>query len=115
MNKSLVDSALNGNMRKVKASLAAGANVNGSTEKPYTPVMAATFAGNANMVSFFIDQGADLDRSADHNLPCPSTDRGVMPGERALHIAAKRGNVEIVRMLMRGHADLNATDTRDHA
>ncbi|CAM9806018.1 unnamed protein product [Laminaria digitata] len=109
----LFDGALDGNMRKVKAALAAGANVNGCPELPYTPIMAATAAHNVSMVRFLIkQQGVDLDRCADHDLPCPSTEEGIMPGDRALHIAAKLGNVEIVRLLNRGGADLNATDTR---
>lgn len=37
----------------------------------------------------------------------------MMPGERALHMAAKRGNVDTVRSLLkRAHADPNAIDKR---
>ncbi|CAN0038595.1 unnamed protein product, partial [Laminaria digitata] len=35
-------------------------------------------------------------------------------GERALHIAAKRGQVDVVRLLLKRSRDRNATDCRGH-
>ena len=43
----------------------------------------------------------------------PDLNTSIVPGARALHIAAKRGDVEIVRLLLQqAGADLNATDKK---
>lgn len=76
-------------MGRVKAALAAGANVNGLPALPYTPIMAATIRDDVRMIQLFIDHGADPNKCADHDLPCPTMDVGIMPGERAMHMAAK--------------------------
>ena len=74
--------------------------------------MAATFADHADMVSLLLEHGADPDKpciDVDLQHTCSTFNAG--PGERALHIAARRGQVKAVRVLLnRSRADFNATD-----
>ena len=95
-----------------KAALEAGANVNGSPEQPMAPITTAAIAGSAYKVKFFLEQGADPDWPATMKVPCPTPAIGIAaPGERALHIVARGGSVEVVHLLLkRSRADPNATD-----
>ena len=83
---------------------------------PCAPLLAATIANHVVMVDLLLRQSADPDTPITEELPhpCPSPDYAVaIPGERALHSAARSGNVEIVRLLLkRSHADPNATDNK---
>ncbi|CAM9136988.1 unnamed protein product [Laminaria digitata] len=71
------------------------------------------------MIQFLIERKADPNGPVHREMPVPralafaSEERFTHhPGERALHIAVVRGNVEVVRMLKRAGADPNATDKR---
>lgn len=112
----LLQGVSNGNFKAVKAALQAGANVNGPPEQPCPPIAAAAIADQATIVNFLLEQGADPDRPVTEELPHPCTKSDMAaaaPGERALHIAARSGNVDIVRLLLeRAHADPNATDKK---
>ncbi|CAM9469429.1 unnamed protein product [Laminaria digitata] len=100
-----------GNMRGVQAAVAAGADLNGHPDLPCPPVMAAIIWDSVSMAKFLLELGADPNKPAENRVPFPDTDVVVMPGERALHMAAKRGNVEIVRFLLgRAGTDPNAAD-----
>ncbi|CAM9180184.1 unnamed protein product, partial [Laminaria digitata] len=112
MDAILSHGAAKRDMGRVKLALAAGANANGPRELPYAPIMSAVAWNDVDMVKLFIEHGADPNKAADHDLHCPSMDDGIMPEERALHLAAKTGNVETVRLLVRASADPNATDMR---
>lgn len=109
----LLDAVQNSNMRRVKAALAAGANVNGSLALSSTPIMAATLNNDVGMVSLLLDHGANPDRPSDHFIKSPKPGKIlVTPGERALHLAARRGNIELVNLLQnRARADPNAIDS----
>ncbi|CAN0151274.1 unnamed protein product [Laminaria digitata] len=110
----LFGSVFEGEFSAAKAALQAGANVNGHPDQPFPTIVAATITGHVGMVELLLEQGADPDRPVVEELPCPDT--GIPPallGERALHIAARSGSVEIVTLLLeRAHADVNATDSR---
>ncbi|CAM9834228.1 unnamed protein product [Laminaria digitata] len=97
-----------------KAALGAGAKVNGSPGEPYAPIVAATVANHAGIVDVLLEQGADPDRPVTIKVSFPSSKVvSATPGERALHMAARSGYVEIVRSLLkrsRGRADPNVTD-----
>ncbi|CAM9469500.1 unnamed protein product, partial [Laminaria digitata] len=110
-NAAVFEGVIGGNMRRVHAALAAGASVNGSPELPGVPIMVATTRDNVDMVNLLILQGADPEIPADHEMSCPNSDFAVRRGERALHLAAKRGNVDIACLLLkRARANPNATD-----
>ncbi|CAM9953176.1 unnamed protein product [Laminaria digitata] len=105
-----------GDFDGVKAALEAGANVDGPPELASTSIVSATIADNAGMVEFLLEQGADPDRPVTQEVKYPKSkiDTTIL-GERALHIAARTGNVEIVRVLLaRDRADSNAIDSRGY-
>ncbi|CAM9890291.1 unnamed protein product [Laminaria digitata] len=111
----LAHGAFSGDLGLVKAALAAGANVNGSPEQPFPPIVAAAMADRPGMVNFLLDQGADAEKPVTQEVPCPTADiiNTTIPGERALHVAARSGKVEIVRLLLkRSRAGVNATDSK---
>ena len=112
----LLNAVMDGNIEGAKAALEAGANVDGSRVLPCAPLLAATITNHVGMVDLLLRQSADPDKPITEELPhpCPSPDYAVAnPGERALHSAARSGNVEIVRLLLkRSHADPNATDNK---
>ncbi|CAM9366004.1 unnamed protein product [Laminaria digitata] len=109
----LLEGVLNGNMRGAKAALADGANVNGSPRLLIPPISAAAAMNEVGMVKLMIKHGADPDRQANRDVASPSTDIGVKicEGDRPLHVAAKLGRLEIVRLLLQwAGADPNATN-----
>ncbi|CAN0070648.1 unnamed protein product [Laminaria digitata] len=61
---------------------------------------------NLYMVNFLLDQGADPNTPVSMEVPWPGSDTIITNlGERALHIATRGGNVEIVRSLLEAGAD----------
>ncbi|CAN0183390.1 unnamed protein product [Laminaria digitata] len=112
-DEELIRGIYEGNFHVVKTALEAGASVNGTPEQACPPIVAATMADHVGMVVFLLGEGVDPDTPVFANNPCPT--QNVAPGERALHIAARRGQVEIVRLLLeRARADANATDKRGY-
>ena len=103
-----------GCVRRATAALAAGANVNGRPGEKSAPIVLATAVDRPAMILFLVRHGADPDGRIFEPLqhPHPTEDMSVgMPGERALHVAAKSGNVELVRLLLKqARADPNAAD-----
>ncbi|CAM9449823.1 unnamed protein product [Laminaria digitata] len=111
-NDIVLSAAKIGNVSVVEVALRGGAHVDGSPEQPCAPIVAATMASHTRMVNCLLAHGADPDRPVTMAQPFRSPDcynTFIYPGERALHIAANRGNVEIVRLLLkRSRADPNA-------
>ncbi|CAM9172060.1 unnamed protein product [Laminaria digitata] len=104
-DKQFVQAVCDRNFDFVKTALETGANVNGSPEQSLPPIAAATMLGNVGMVDFLLGQGANPDK------PVCIDGFSCIPGERTLHMAARGGKVEIVRLLLnRSRADPNATD-----
>lgn len=101
----LSESAFHGNIDVVKAALEAGAKVNGPPQQPCPPTATATITNRVGMVDFLLDQGADP------NKPVTIDFTAAKPGEHALHVAARTGKVEIVRLLLKqSRVDPAATD-----
>lgn len=73
--------------------------------------MAAVARDVVSMVTCLIDLGAGSDWPADREIPVPNSDVTVIAGERALLLAARRGNVEIINVLLeRGRINPNSMD-----
>ncbi|CAM9449895.1 unnamed protein product [Laminaria digitata] len=102
----MAEGVFNGRIDVVKAALAAGANVNGTPEQPLAPIATATIANHAGMVEFLLERGADPDKPVTIDLTAAT------PGERALHIAARGGYVEIARLLLEAGADPTLAEER---
>ena len=105
---------LDGNFDAVNAALLAGANVDGFAGHPLPPITAAAIANRAGIVKVLLAHGADPDRPVAFEPPTQISDKPyALPGERALHIAARTGSVTIVRLLLnRSHANPNAADNQ---
>lgn len=113
-DRRLLQGASGGNFDLVKAALQAGASVDGPPEQPCAPIVAATIADHAGIIELLLEHGADPDRPVTEELPHPTSDMAAaVAGERALHIATRNGNIEIVRLLLeQARANPNATDDK---
>lgn len=113
----LLQGVVNRNFRAVKAALEAGANINGTKEHPLPPITAATIADEFAVINFLLAQGADPNRPFPMELPRPPMPEiaTVIPGERALHITARNGYVEVASLLLKtGRANPNVTEIRGY-
>lgn len=116
-NLQLLRGVYDGNFDAVKAALGGGADLNGSPEQPLPPIVAATIMEQIEMVVFLLRQGADPDIPVNIPLPCPDSEMtehvNTIPGERALHIAARTGNINLAMLLLKqACAEPDATDSR---
>lgn len=93
-----------GSIRRVRTMLAAGANVNGSPQ--LRPLLWAASAGDITMVKFLIENGADVNASAQNAIK-HTTAHLVLHGERALHLAVGCDHIHVVRELLKAGADPN--------
>ncbi|CAM9469570.1 unnamed protein product [Laminaria digitata] len=112
--EALLNGVLAESTTRVEAALEDRANVDGSSALFCTPIMAATLQNSAGMVSLLLEHGADPDRPSDHFIASQHHPGKtlVTPGERALHLAARRGDIYIVPLLLKhARADPNAADT----
>lgn len=98
----MLEGVLNGDMKVARAALKDGANVNGSPRMPIPPLSAAAAMNEVDMVKLMIENKADPDCPANRDVASPSTDIAVniCKGDRPLHVAAKLGRLEIVRLLL---------------
>lgn len=96
--KDLIDAAHEGDLSRVRALLAAGADVNSKSEdRGATALTYASSAGHVEMVRALIDAGANLNAKEDN-------------GMTALMWASFAGRAEVVRVLIEAGANLNAKD-----
>lgn len=84
-----------GDLRSVRALLAANAAIDLSGNNQWTALMLATYGGHTHVVRALLDAGADI-----------SLRNGI--GAPPLMIATFRGHEDIVNMLLRKNADVNA-------
>ena len=75
--------------------------INAATEDGYTPLMMAVEAENTDLVALLHSRGAKVNASLPGNL------------STALHMAARRGDIETVRELCRAGADFKARAGKD--
>lgn len=100
----LATAAERGHTDIVKVLLDSGVNVNAIAEKkdnagdaPYTALMRACIGGQAKSVRILLESGADANMKRED-------------GQRALHFAAARGDLECVKLLLNYGADVRAKD-----
>ncbi|WCJ60976.1 ankyrin repeat domain-containing protein [Fontisphaera persica] len=100
-NIDLLDAAEAGNLPGVKAALRAGANVNYSSPVKFgwTPLLAAVFHNNTNVIPELLAAGADINLAS-------------KDGETPLMMAVSRGDdsVGLVKYLIDKGADINRKD-----
>lgn len=81
--------------------IAAGADVNATDTRGYTPLMAAVCADSLNIVKMLLTAGADVNHS------CPQS------SSTALHDAATGNHPEIIRVLLAAGAHVNAPENNE--
>jgi uncharacterized protein len=115
-----------GDSEKVKALLAAGADVNAKGQFGETALIVASMDGHIEVMKLLLAAGADVNAKAGNNNPTTKnvptkgnevvriefkpTDIDIIyfSGETALMLASKGGYIEIVKMLLAAGADVNA-------
>ena len=88
-----------GDLKGLRASLAAGAEVNARDARSWTALMYAAHEGHVLMVPVLLRAEADLEMRA-------------VDGATALHMAARRGYVEVVEGLLEAGADVSVKDAK---
>lgn len=100
-----IESALDGNVGRMKLLLAVGADPNGfecPTARCRTPLVAAAGEGHYEAAQLLLARGADVNRR-------------MKRGQSALMFASYYGHTEMVRMLLTKGADVNADFEGDTA
>ena len=93
---SIHDAADNGNIEAIKQHIAAGTDVNATSDIILTPLTYAAFKGHKEVAELLITAGADMNPKRYSTPP--------------LHGAADHGQKEIVELLIAKGADVNAKD-----
>jgi len=95
---SIHEAAADGDLERVKALIAAGADINAKDQEGYMPLHAAAQSGHTAVAKFLVVAGADLEAKADDHSFTP------------LHVATKAGHTTLVELLIAEGADANAKD-----
>ncbi|MEX0963517.1 MAG: ankyrin repeat domain-containing protein [Pseudohongiellaceae bacterium] len=90
----LMFAARAGSLESARSLVAAGADVNGLSAFGTSPLIMAVHGGNIELLSFLLDNGAELESSAS--------------GHTALHAAILRGSLEAVELLLDHGANIEA-------
>jgi ankyrin repeat protein len=85
----------NGHQQVVQLLLAAGANVNATSARGFTPLLAASGNGHDKVVQLLLDAGADVDAATGE-------------GCTSLFTSALNGHLEVVQLLLAASPDLSA-------
>jgi hypothetical protein len=96
---SLIDSADQGKIERVKAIIAAGVDVNAKDQWGVCPLGAAAVSGHADCVKALVAAGANVNAKGNSDIT-------------ALLAAALGGNSDCVKELIAAGADVNATDNK---
>ena len=100
-----VDSALYGNVGRMKLLLALGADVNKfecQTPRCLTPLIAAAETGQYEAAQLLLERGADVNKR-------------MKRGQTALMFASYHGHIDVGRLLLASGADVNADFEGDTA
>lgn len=93
-NMALLDAAYEGDLKKVRNLLEAGAEVNAKDEDGYTALIRASSGGDIEIVKALLEAGADVNAKNEVEVA-------------ALVLASKKGHIEIVKALVEVGADVN--------
>jgi hypothetical protein len=93
----IILAANNQDMATVKKLLDLGADVNTANSVGATALMAATFRGNAELVTFLLDKHADINQASS-------------PGKTALIYAAQYNHPDLIKLLLKRGADPKSMD-----
>ena len=86
------------------------ASIAGGAPAPGTPLHRAAAAGQARMITLLFEHGADVNAPVEEqSVPTPFGDFA-LGGEGALHLAAQRGDVASVRVLLARGAAVDGID-----
>ena len=97
-----------GSAQTTKLLLDRGADVNALDTRGAGSVMIAVWRGEAELVELLVSRGADIRRASSFTYPeYPKLEMGT-----ALHVAAMRGNLRAVGVLIDHGADVNAVSPR---
>jgi len=84
-----------GDLGSARALVIGGSDVNSLSAFGLTPAIMAVHGGNAELLEFLLQQGAEVNPTASGHTP--------------LHVAVLRGNIEAVKVLLAHDADTDAT------
>jgi ankyrin repeat protein len=87
LNQQLIEAAKEGDLERVKALIAAGANVNAKKNYGETALMYTAMLGHTEITQLLIKKGADVNAKT-------------KDGETALSLAKEQGHDEIVKLLI---------------
>jgi len=93
-NTPLIFAARSGDLKSAQLLVAAGADVNELSAYGTSPAIMAVHGGNADLLNFLLDSGADPESNAS--------------GHTALHAAVLRGNLDAVKVLLAHGANTEA-------
>ena len=87
-----------------------GASIEATTESGLTPLHVASFMGCMNIVIFLIQHQASFHLTAipTNHLVQASPDEATVRGETPLHLAARANQTDIIRILLRNGAKVDA-------
>ena len=110
--KDMYNAILLGDTAKVKAGLDGGFDPNSFLPNGQTPLMAASNAGNIEIVSLFIKAGADVSLYADNTLGGNAL-TGAVWSTGDTHNPAN--TIKIIQMLLDAGIDINSGEVRDES
>lgn len=106
------------NLDEVKRLIKSGAPLSSQTTKGITPLICASLTGNADIVRLLIDCGADVNEKNTIGFTALYLLIGWMEAEISkgcpfAHFTTDHGHAEVVRLLIKGGADVNEKDPHD--
>lgn len=95
--KTIYEATAAGDLDNVKLHVKNGTDVNARDDDGITALMVAAMCSHPELISYLISKGARIDARTDSK------------GYTALHLATRVGNLNTVKLLVEGGADVNTT------